>query len=83
MGLLIAATAALLAINQCGAPGEFRNTSDYRTAAIASIATSSMAIAFHVFMIILHCIYRFSTEEKFFRSYAFIVRNHIVNYINS
>jgi len=76
--VLIAAAIALSAIseteesaNQRGS--EYEDASDYKAAAIASIATSSIAITFHVSMIILRCIYLFSAEEKFFRLYAIIV----------
>ena len=80
-GVLIAAVQTLSAINETEEianqhGGEYEDASDYRAAATASIATSSIAIAFHVFMIILRCIYLFSTEEKFFRSYVIIVSNH-------
>jgi len=80
--VFLSAAVALSAINevkeianQCG--GEYEDASDYRAAAIASIATSCIAIVLHVVMIILRCVYLFSTKEKFFRSYAIIVSHYI------
>jgi len=71
LGVLIAAAVALPAINdteestnQCD-HGEFEDASDYREAAKASFATSSIAIAYHVFMIILCCIYLFYKNKSF------------------
>jgi len=80
LGVLIAAAVALLAINETEEianrlGGDYEDASNYRAAARASITTSSIAIAFHVLMIILRCIYLFPSEEKF-RSYAIIVSNH-------
>jgi len=76
--VLIASAVALSAINEVEEianqrGGEYEDASDYKAAATASIATSSIAIAFHVVMIILRCIYLFSTKEKFFKLYAIIV----------
>jgi len=76
LGILIAAAVAIWAINEVEKTANWQHNGEYedegasddKAAAIASIATSSIAIAFHVFMIILH-IYLFSAKQKFFRLY--------------
>jgi len=85
LGVLIASVVALSAINEVEESanqrgGEYEDASDYKAAATASIATSSIAIAFHVSMIILHCIYLFSTRQKFSSFYACTVSNNITSY---
>jgi len=86
-GVLIAAVQTLSAINETEdsanqhSCGEYEYANDYRAAAIAIISTSSIAIAYHV-VIIIPRICLLSTKHKFFSlCYAFMVSNHNANYI--
>ena len=80
IGVLIPAAVAISAVNsvedsfeQLGNGSEYENASSYRSAAIYLVWISSLAMVFHILMIIVRILYMTSVMKKLFRIHVLLV----------